>query len=273
MYNTTSVIDNSPNDNGTMSGNCFDDAASLSSDKVSRRRYCSCSKVTSDCFIIQCLSFMFCCPLILVIGVGIVALILDKRDFLSSCGIVWPLLTGVFILGVLYIILMRVLYCILEKYSKEARKPIIITKVSFSDEGYQQFPIKYIYELDPFLKLSYLLLIFLLLCVVIGSGYFFSSGYACYKELREGVEELMLGYQILFYASIVVFSILGCIFSCFIHRIMIKSFCKATNSSSVWEIVCNCVAGGFRWPTTTYSWIILPISAERQIIKRTIRSL
>jgi len=249
MYNTTSVIYNSANGHAKMSGDSFDDAGSLSSDKVSRRSYCSIftqmklsinskvpsySTITSECFTVKCLFFMFFCPLSIVIGLGIVALILDKRDFLSSCGIVWPLLTGLFIVAILYCILMCVVYCVPEKYTKEARNPIIISKVTVSEEGYQQYPIKYVYELDPYLKLSYWFLIFLLSSVVIGSvSYFFTPGYACYYEFKDAVEELMLGYQILVYANIVVFCILGYIFSCFIYRIMINHLFTSTNRSSV----------------------------------------
>jgi len=190
--------------------------------------------------------FMFFCPLSIVIGLGIVALILDKRDFLSSCGIVWPLLTGLFIVAILYCILMCVVYCVPEKYTKEARNPIIISKVTVSEEGYQQYPIKYVYELDPYLKLSYWFLIFLLSSVVIGSvSYFFTPGYACYYEFKDAVEELMLGYQILVYANIVVFCILGYIFSCFIYRIMINHLFTSTNRSSVWEVVPDSLEGGY----------------------------
>lgn len=221
MYNTTSVIYNASNGHAKMNGNSYDEIGSQSSECNSKVP--SCSTLTSGCFVVKCLSFMFFCPLGIVIGLGIAALILDKQDFLSSCGIVWPLLTGLLIVAILYCILMSVVYCIQEKYTNEARNPIIISKISFSDEGYQQHPIKYVYELDPYHKVSYWFLIFLLLCVVIGSvTYIFTPGYTCYYEFKEGVEELMLGYQILVYANIVVFCILGCFFSCFIYRIMMN---------------------------------------------------
>jgi len=247
MYNTTSVINSSCIAHTKMSGNSFDDAGSGCSDIISRRSYCSistqvilstkhwepcCSMVTSECFIVKCLSFMFFCPLSIVIGLVIMALIIDKRHFLATCGVVWP--AGLFIVAILCVILMCVSYCIPVKYSKDTGNPIILNKVSFSGARCQQYPNTFVYELDPYLKLSYKFLIFVLLCLVIGSvSIFFTQGCACYHEFREDMEELTLDYQILVYTSMVVFSILGLIFSCFMYGAIINCFSKPTNISSV----------------------------------------
>jgi len=76
----------------------------------------------------------------------------------------------------------------------------------------------------------YLLLVFALFCVMIGSVVqFYSLDSACYHHLQETVSELLLGYEVLAYTSVVILSMLGCLLVCLSLGIVINCCTRDIN--------------------------------------------
>jgi len=180
----------------------------------------------------SCVSFIIFFALGIVIVLWVAALIIDGPVEWHSCVILWPLVLGVMFIGSVFLILWFSENCLRRRWHRRnlklAEQPIVM-KDSLVDQCQKCEKVHteadefVVYERHTCLRLSYAFLAFALLCIMIVSDVqYFTLGSNCYKHLRDDMKELLLGYKILAYVSIVVFSILGCFFTCMLFGIVIK---------------------------------------------------
>lgn len=241
MYNTTSVL-SKPANGSAIAANPSDHESSVTTDKLSikisaRVGLCNRKKRTSEHsfshhsvarykrFIASCLSWVLLLSLGTVIVLWIIALIIDGPDDMQSCVVVWPFFTGVLVVAFFYILLRCFAYHHSEKHYEERRNTTIeSSSVSWEQQDWEQ-PDEYfvLYQQHICITLLYGALLLSLVCIMIASvSQFFSIGYDCYLDFKNAREEVMLGYQILAYMSVVVLSIMGCLLTCVMFGILVS---------------------------------------------------
>lgn len=160
-----------------------------------------------------------------VIVLWLVALIADGPDEMHSCVIIWPVVAGVLAIAVLFLILKVAEFFLKERVKKRNIKE---TKIGFDslrlDSRRGSDPANFsVYHRHSFIGVCYIFLAFSLFVIMIVSvAQYFSLSSSCYHHLEHNVEELLLGYQVLAYLSVVVLSIVGCLLSCFLLGIVIN---------------------------------------------------
>jgi len=193
--------------------------------------------------ITSCLSS--CAPIIMalilscVIILWVVALIADGPNEMHNCVILWPILAGVLFIAVLFIFLRCAEFCL--KRGRHRKKPKTVGEPlgmrdslrmrrlssTIPEDGYPN------YRSDNWhiwIAMSYLLLVFALFCVMIGSVVqFYSLDSACYHHLQETVSQLLLGYEVLAYTSVVILCMLGCLLVCCCLAIVITCCTQDSN--------------------------------------------
>lgn len=188
------------------------------------------------------LKFRRCCgtmiTIILVLSITfiivlwVVALIIAGPDETHSCVILWPIIAGVLILGASFAILRIGEWCIKKRRKKLRKKapfgnhksslearPTTTTGPPTSSGRSSGASSS---GLVPYVRNSkfyvcYIVLAFLLFVIMIASVVqYFTLDPVCKQHLADHVEELLLGYEILAYISLVVLSILACCMTCFL---------------------------------------------------------
>lgn len=182
---------------------------------------------------------LFLC-LCVVIVLWILALIIDGPGSMQGCVVVWPLMAGVLGVAFLYILLRCVVYCLPEESSEDGiEEGIMINMDSMTTEGeaipeYEADTKHVLLKQHYCIKLSYGFLILALLCIMIASVVqFFSLKHKCYRGFKKKMEEVVLGYEILVYMSVVILSTLGCFITCFFIAIVITCCNRDRLSSTV----------------------------------------
>jgi len=183
------------------------------------------------------IALALCCVIVLWV-VGIIA---DGPDEMKSCVLLWPLVAGVLSIAILFLFLKCAEHCLKMRKSRKNKKTLG-EPLGFRDSlrMYNHkpptqesiIPMIYGYEQPICIILSYAFLLFALFCVMIGSVVqFYSLDSVCYHHLQETVSELLLGYEVLVYTSLVVLSIVGCCLVCLFTAIVINC-CTSRHKSS-----------------------------------------
>lgn len=163
-----------------------------------------------------------------VIVLWLMALIADGPDETHSCVIIWPVIAGVLAIAVLFLILKVVDFCLIERaqkrYINETVKAVEENDSLRLDSRRRSDPAIFsVYHRHSFIPVCYIFLVFSLFVIMIVSvAQYFSLSSSCYHHLEHNVEELLLGYQVLAYLSVVVLGIVGCLLSCFLLGIVIN---------------------------------------------------
>jgi len=198
----------------------------------------------TDC----CITFlvvMIALALIFVIVLWIMALIADGPDETHICATIWPVVAGVLAIAISFFVLKVVELCL----KKRLRKKNIEEQKSTIDESKdsgnyslrlditrrsdpEPTSILLEYKQHPCIGGCYLFLTFSLLVIMtVSVVQYFSLSAACYHHMEHNIDELLLGYQVLAYLSVVVLSIFGFILSCFVLAVVIHH-CSANPSES-----------------------------------------
>jgi len=192
------------------------------------------TKGLKDCCT-TCISILVALCLTFIIVLWVVALIADGPDEFHSCVILWPIVAGILIISVLFILLRGGEYCIRELHRhrnlRKAAEGAPIGPLGVKDslkihrQGEVEAPVKnfVVYEQHTCVSVSYVLLTLALFAVMIASVVqYFTLDSSCYTHLQDNVEELLLGYEVLAYMSVVVLSLLSCVLSCLLFGIIVR---------------------------------------------------
>lgn len=189
----------------------------------------------------SCVSFIIFIAIGIVIVLWVAALIIDGPVEWHSCVILWPLVLGVLIIGAVFLILRFVENCLRWRWHRRnvklAEQPIMMKDSLVVDQcrkcGRSQPKLGdfIVYRQHMCVRLSYAFLAFALLCMMIASDVqYFTLSSNCYNHLQHDMKELLLGYKILAYMSVVVLSTVGCFISCMLFAVMIKCCTPAPHS-------------------------------------------
>jgi len=190
----------------------------------------------TDC----CITFllvMIALALTFVIVLWIMALIADGPDETHICATIWPVVAGVLAVAISFFVLKIVELYLKEKVKKKNTEEQKSTIDESKDLGNyslslrldigrrsdpEPVPILLEYKQHPYVGGCYFFLTFSLFVIMIVSvAQYFSLSSNCYHHLRHNIDELLLGYQVLAYLSVIVLSIIGFIFSCCVFAIII----------------------------------------------------
>lgn len=238
MYNTTE-IKNSTNSGsgGSVSADNFSLQMSWAPSILKNNIWFNdnSSGPTRRCGLRSCLSS--CATIIMGLALGfiivlwIVALIADGPDEMHTCVILWPVIAGVLIIVFLFICLRSAEYCMnlkkLRQNLKTVGEPLgMRDSLRRNKHSETDNPPKYVfYHQHICIIVSYAFLAIALFSVMLASVVqFYSLDTDCYQHLENTVNELLLGYEVLAYTSVVLLSIFGCFFVCICSAILIN-FC------------------------------------------------
>merc|ERR1719285_750756 len=150
---------------------------------------------------------------------------------MTSCAALWPVVVSVLVVTLLFIVLRCVEYWLKRKH-KDVKKPKSPLGVEDSLSKQQEPQVQQVEDTtDNFIPyyqhmgiiLSYTVLIFIVFCIMIASVVqYFSLSSECYHHLEHTVMDLLLGYQVLAFTSIVVLSIFSCFLVCILLAIGIN---------------------------------------------------
>jgi len=170
-----------------------------------------------------------------VLVLWLVSLIADGPVETHTCVALWPIVAGVVIVCFLFIFLGVVDYCMQELFRrKNLRNAKARPSLGRNDSLQIERPIGkktgntyggyyVVYEQHSCVTWSYIFLTLTLLCLMISSVWqYFTLDSTCYAQLQVNVEELMLGYELLAYMSLVVLSLLGCLLVCCLFAMIIE---------------------------------------------------
>jgi len=184
----------------------------------------------------SCLSS--CAPVIMALTLGcvillwIIALITDGPDEMRNCVVLWPIVAGVVAIAILFVVLRCVEFC-LKSGAKQKNQKTIKEPLGKKDslrvprrQGSSAECSTTDLEIDDkhiSIVIAYIFLAFALFCVMIGSVIqFYTLDSSCYHHLEETVSELLLGYEVLAYTSVVILSVIGCVMVCSCLGIIIR---------------------------------------------------
>lgn len=181
-------------------------------------------------YLSYCAFMLMALALCSVIVLWTVALIVDGPDEMTSCVALWPLVVSVLVIAFIFIALSCVDYCWKrnpKNVQKSKSQSSLVIKDSLNKK--QEPQVEDItdnfvpYEQNMCIILSYIVLILTVFCIMISSVVqYFSLSSECYQHLEDTVIELLLGYQVLAFTSIVVLSIIGCFLMCLLLAIVIN---------------------------------------------------
>jgi len=185
----------------------------------------------------KCLFILLALALSFVIVVWVVALIAEGPHELHSCVILWPIVAGVLIISALFLCLSGYDFFMKRRKERENIKRGSPLGIKASLDIYLRAGEYVGYERHSCIEWSYLCLVFALLCFMIASvEQYFSLDASCYSYLKSNIDDLLLGYEVLAYISVVVLSLLGCFI--FLIFVGILVYCgnrnrKLIDSSSI----------------------------------------
>jgi len=131
--------------------------------------------------------------------------------------ILWPIVSGISAIFILFFFLNGYEFCLKRKKRWENRRlDSLDTKGSHSIYCRQRDTRRVEwytdYERSRCIWVSYLFLTFALLCVMTASvEQYFSLDSRCYSNLQHNLENLVVSYEVLAYMSVAVLSLLACI--------------------------------------------------------------
>jgi len=238
MYNTTDVYGQQTgwhSDNAGSSIDKFSLQLSYAPSKIKKKwqvsSYSSSGHTVKG--LKSCLSS--CAPAIMALALGcvillwIIALIADGPEEMRNCVVLWPVVAGVVVIAILFVILRCVELCLkpgANHKNKMTEEPLgkrdslrVPRRQGESAECSTDF------ETDQHISIviGYIFLAVALLCVMIGSVIqFYTLDSRCYHHLEDTVSELLLGYEVLAYTSVVILSVIGCVLVCLCLGIVIR---------------------------------------------------
>jgi len=160
----------------------------------------------------KCLFILLGLGLTFVIAVWVYALVAEgPYELHRNCVILWPIVAGVLIISALFLCLSGYDFFMKRKKERENTKRGSPLGLKASLDIYLRAGEYVGYERHSCVEWSYLCLIFALLCFMIASvEQYFSLDESCYSYLKNDIDDLLLGYEVLAYISVVVLSLLGC---------------------------------------------------------------
>jgi len=171
-----------------------------------------------------------------VIVLWVVSLIADGPDEMHGCVVLWPIVAGTLLIAVLFLLLRCGEYCCKRRQSVENEPLGQKDSLKKQRDKESDIPISkfwFFKQKNRCVIKSYFLLSLALFCIMVASVVqFFTLDPDCYKLLSREVSELLLGYEVLAYASVVVLSILGCFITCFLIGVFIYC-CSNSDPSEV----------------------------------------
>jgi len=241
MYNTTNVRKSSPALEGadaTSEKSAVHHSSAINHFFRNKEDISDCSstahsvvRLRNCCTTILCvlatISFSF------VIILWIVALIVDGQREMRGCVILWPIVAGVLFIAVLLILLRCTEHCCIlmkRKRNLKVSKDPLAGEDSLKMHGHCNADIPkveyVVYKQHTCIMMTYWFLTLALFCIMVTSVVqFFSLSSECFHHLQHNVNELLLGFEVLAYVSVVFLSILGCIFTCLLFGIVVHC-CK-----------------------------------------------
>jgi len=185
-----------------------------------------------------CITFllvMIALALIFVIVLWVMALIADGPDETHICATIWPVVAGVLFVAISFFVLKIVELYLKERVKRKNTEEQKSTIDELKDSGNYSLrldvgrrsdpePISLLleYKQHPCMGYCYFFLAFSLFVIMIVSVVqYFSLSSDCYHHLRHNIDELLLGYQVLAYLSVIVLSIMGFILLCCVLAIII----------------------------------------------------
>jgi len=190
-----------------------------------------------------CASLITAFALTFVIVLWVVALVVDGPDEMHNCVLLWPIVTAVLVIAFLFIFLRCTECCLKMRHSRKNKKNVgeplgmrdsLRNYKSKTETHILSFSPVMSYEKPRCIIMSYAFLVFALFCVMLASVVqYFTLDTNCLDHLQETVSELLLGYEVLAYTSVVVLSMVGCFVTCFCMAIVINCCNNKKHTSEV----------------------------------------
>jgi len=240
MYNTTDVVEQQTGcPSGSVGSSVDKFSLQLSYPSIVKKNKWLLGNSSSGHTIRGCKSCLSSCtPVIIILAIGctillwVLALIADGQEEMRSCAALWPTVATVVFIAIIFVFLRCAEWCLKSRVKQKNQMPVeeplgnrdslkVLNREETSPENISVEPGKDHQHMC--IVISYACLGFALFCVMIGSVIqYFSLESSCYKHLHETVSDLLLGYEVLVYTSVVILSVLGCFVLCLCLGIVIN---------------------------------------------------